>query len=71
MAYADLGDVQLYYVLDGPVGAPVVMLSNSLGTSADMWAMQVPALTRDVTRYRSARSTCGNPHAYPRDFRSP
>lgn len=53
MPYADLSQTRLYYVIDGPESAPVVVLSNSLGTSADMWARQIPALTQHfrVLRY--------------------
>lgn len=47
------GGVRLRYRFDGPPGAPVVMLSNSLGTSAAMWDPQVQALCsyRRVLRY--------------------
>lgn len=53
MPYADLSQARLYYVIDGPADAPVLVLSNSLGTNADMWAQQVPALARHfrVLRY--------------------
>ncbi|SAI61642.1 3-oxoadipate enol-lactone hydrolase [Bordetella trematum] len=53
MPYADLSQARLYYVVDGPADAPVLVLSNSLGTNADMWAQQVPALSRHfrVVRY--------------------
>jgi 3-oxoadipate enol-lactonase len=39
--------------LDGPSGAPVVVLSNSLGTTWDMWEPQLPALNEQfaVLRY--------------------
>jgi 3-oxoadipate enol-lactonase len=39
--------------LDGPEGAPVVVLSNSLGTTLEMWEPQVPALSERfaVLRY--------------------
>ncbi|MFA1550341.1 3-oxoadipate enol-lactonase [Actinomadura chokoriensis] len=39
--------------LDGPEGAPVVVLGPSLGTSMDLWLPQLPALARDwrVLRY--------------------
>ena len=30
--------VNLFYDLAGPDGSPVVVFSNSLGTSAEMWA---------------------------------
>jgi len=38
--------------VDGPAGAPVVVLSNALGTSIELWDAQLPAL-RDyrVVRY--------------------
>jgi 3-oxoadipate enol-lactonase len=41
--------IQLYYTLAGPADAPVVMLSNSLGTRLEMWDAQMPALAE---RYR-------------------
>jgi 3-oxoadipate enol-lactonase len=43
----------LHHRLDGPEGAPVMMLSNSLGTALDMWDEPLPALARHfrVLRY--------------------
>jgi 3-oxoadipate enol-lactonase len=41
--------VEVSYTVDGPAGAPVVVLSNSLGATRDMWNLQVPALAE---RYR-------------------
>lgn len=38
--------------LDGPDGAPLLVLSNSLGTTMDLWAPQVPALAQ---RFRILR----------------
>jgi 3-oxoadipate enol-lactonase/4-carboxymuconolactone decarboxylase len=35
---------QLFYDLAGPEGAPVVLFSNSLGTTAEMWDAQARAL---------------------------
>lgn len=45
----------LAYRFDGPVEAPVLMLSNSLGTAMHMWAPQIAPLTRTfrVLRYDS------------------
>ena len=46
---------RIAYRLDGPAGAPVLVLSNSLGTRWDMWAPQVPDLVHAfrVLRYDS------------------
>ncbi|SCW72892.1 3-oxoadipate enol-lactonase [Sphingobium faniae] len=51
-----LGDgCRLAYRFDGPDGAPVLMLSNSLGTDMDMWAPQMEAWMQRfrVLRYDS------------------
>lgn len=37
MAFARINDVLLHYRLQGPAGAPVLALSNSLGTDARIW----------------------------------
>ena len=36
--------VAVSHTVDGPAGAPVVVLSNSLGATRGMWAPQLPAL---------------------------
>lgn len=46
------GPEPIAYTLEGPPGAPVVMLSNSLGTTMDMWQGQARAL---ASRYRVLR----------------
>ncbi|MBN2992608.1 3-oxoadipate enol-lactonase [Pseudomonas cedrina subsp. fulgida] len=46
MAFVQLAEGELHYQLDGPVEAPVLVLSNSLGTDLHMWDIQVPAFTR-------------------------
>ena len=53
MPFADLAHGRVYYRFDGPSDAPVLMLSNSLGTSFDMWAPQMQALAANhrVLRY--------------------
>ncbi|MER5392110.1 3-oxoadipate enol-lactonase [Saccharopolyspora sp. NPDC002686] len=56
------------YELTGPDGAPVVVLSNSLGTDLTLWDDQVPALEREfqVLRYdqRGHGATPGRPGPY-------
>lgn len=41
MGFVQLADGELHYQLDGPEGAPVLVLSNSLGTDLHMWDTQV------------------------------
>ncbi len=44
MAFAERDGTKLFYTLDGPDdGAPVLMLSNSLGTTHRMWEPQLAA----------------------------
>lgn len=53
MASVQLADGVLNYRLDGPEGAPVLVLSNSLGTDHTMWDPQLPAFAAHfrVLRY--------------------
>jgi 3-oxoadipate enol-lactonase len=52
MPRAKVNDIEIHYELSGRADAPVVMLSNSLGTRLEMWDPQMPALTG---RYRVLR----------------
>ena len=45
MPFAESNGARLNYRFDGPASAPVVVLSNSLGTNLSMWDPQVPALS--------------------------
>ena len=49
----DLGSLSLQTYVDGPEGAPWIVLSNSLGATAAMWAPQIGMLTQHfrVLRY--------------------
>jgi 3-oxoadipate enol-lactonase len=55
MAKIAIDRTQFNYRFDGPKGAPVLVLSNSLGTNFDMWAPQMDACTARfrVLRYDS------------------
>jgi 3-oxoadipate enol-lactonase len=46
MPFAKLAEAQLFYEWSGPEHAPVLVLSNSLGTTHRMWNPQVAAFTR-------------------------
>src|SRR6266567_4132140 len=48
----DIGGEAFNCRVDGPAGAPALVLSNSLGTNLSMWQPQMPALT---TRFRVVR----------------
>lgn len=52
MPFAQLPAVRLHYGVDGDAGAPPLLLSNSLGTSIQMWAPQIDVL---ATRFRVVR----------------
>ena len=53
MPFAQLPDVRLHYRLDGSAAAPLLILSNSLGTDLAMWEPQMAVLIREfrVLRY--------------------
>jgi 3-oxoadipate enol-lactonase len=55
MTYTNVNSARFHYRLDGATNAPVVVLSNSLGTNLAMWDAQIPALTQKfrVLRYDS------------------
>ena len=44
MPFIRTGDIVTHYLLEGPESAPVVMFSNSLGTSLAIWDHQAAAL---------------------------
>lgn len=52
MPFVDTGKGRLHYQIDGADDAPVLVLSNSLGTTLDMWLPQLPAFTE---KYRVLR----------------
>ena len=62
MAIFDNGNGKLHYQLDGADDAPLLVLSNSLGTTLDMWVPQMPALLEHfrVLRY-DTRGHGGSP----------
>ncbi len=73
MPFAELNGGRIHYQIDGPggdaSGAPVVVLSHSLGTSLSMWDRQAPSLAlhfrvlRYDTRGHGASSVTPGPYA--------
>jgi 3-oxoadipate enol-lactonase len=55
MPFAEISGGSIHYRIDGDADAPVLVLSNSLGTDLSMWDQQVPALSCSfrVLRYDS------------------
>jgi len=53
------------YRFDGPEGAPVVMLSNSLASNYTMWDAQIPALTKKYRVLRYDQRGHGGSEATP------
>jgi 3-oxoadipate enol-lactonase len=51
--------------LDGPAGAPVLVLGDSLGTSTAVWDRQVPALAADFRLLRFELPGHGGAAAWP------
>ena len=52
MPFIEANGTRFNYRADGPASAPVVILSNSLGTNLSMWDPQIPALEQ---KYRVLR----------------
>lgn len=69
MPTVKLADGELNYRFDGPVDAPVLVLSNSLGTDLNMWEAQIPAFSeyfrvlRYDTRGHGASSVTPGPYS--------
>ena len=55
MPHIKINGVRIFYRFDGPQRAPVLLLSNSLGTDHEMWAHQVSRFTEHfrLLRYDS------------------
>lgn len=53
MPMLELSDARLHYEISGPEQAPVLVLSNSLGTNLAMWEPQMAALANEfrILRY--------------------
>jgi len=68
MAIAQLKGVRLHYELEGAEELPVLMLCNSLGTTLDMWAPQMPALLQHFRVLRYDTRGHGQSEVTPGDY---
>ena len=55
MAELKIGEETFNVEVEGPQDAPVLMISNSLGSNLHMWDDQIPALSKHfrIVRYDS------------------
>lgn len=65
MPIAQLEGVQLHYRIDGPAGAPWLVLCNSLGCTLAMWDAQVPAFAEQLRVLRYDRRGHGQSSVPP------
>ena len=65
LEYADIGGCRVAYRFDGPAGAPVVVLSNSLSSNLSMWDDQMAALTAKFRVLRYDQRGHGQSEATP------
>jgi 3-oxoadipate enol-lactonase len=70
MPILEANGIKVNYRVDGADGAPVLMLSNSLGTNLHMWDKQVPALAKRfrVVRYDTRGHGKTDAPSYPYTF---
>lgn len=68
MAFADNQGVRLFYTVDGPENAPALVLSNSMGTTHEMWQPQLAALTERFRVLRYDRRGHGQSDSPPAPY---
>ena len=71
MPFANLPNVRLHYALSGLPDAPVLILSNSLGTNFSMWDAQAPAFEKQFRLLRYDMRGHGQSSAPPPPYAVP
>ena len=71
MSFAVLPNLRLHYALSGPPTAPVLILSNSLGTNFSMWDAQTPAFEKQFRLLRYDMRGHGQSSAPPPPYAVP
>jgi 3-oxoadipate enol-lactonase len=65
MPFLDVGGLRIHYALSGREDAPLLALSNSLGTNFSMWDPQAPVLEREFRLLRYDQRGHGETAAPP------
>ena len=68
MTTVQANGIDIYTRWDGPEGAPVLLLSNSLGTRLEMWDDQLDSLTAHFRVLRYDSRGHGRSSAPDRDY---
>jgi 3-oxoadipate enol-lactonase len=68
MSSIEINGNKVRYRLDGAADAPVLILSNSLGTTLQMWDVQMPALTPHFRVLRYDTRGHGGSHTTPGEY---
>jgi 3-oxoadipate enol-lactonase len=71
MPFANLPNVRLHYAISGLPDAPVLILSNSLGTNFSMWDGQAPAFEKQFRLLRYDMRGHGQSSAPPPPYAVP
>ena len=71
MPFADLPNARIHYALSGPPSAPVLVLSNSLGTDFSLWDPETPAFEKQFRLLRYDMRGHGKSSAPPPPYAVP
>jgi 3-oxoadipate enol-lactonase len=66
--FVETKDLRMHYELDGPVGAPALVLSNSLGTNLSLWDPQFPVFAKTFRLLRYDSRGHGQTSATPGEY---
>jgi 3-oxoadipate enol-lactonase len=69
MPFIEIGDFRAHYALSGSAEAPVLVLSNSLGTNFSMWDPELPAFEKHLRILRYDTRGHGQSSVTPGPYR--
>jgi 3-oxoadipate enol-lactonase len=68
LPFVETKDLRMYYELEGPDGAPALVLSNSLGTNLSLWDPQSPVFAKTLRLLRYDSRGHGQTSAAPGEY---